>query len=141
MWSLRGGVAVWCAGIAVFTVFFSEGYAIGGGVLILGAGVGAGAAGAWLTPLFGRTGGWGWLWALGAAVGVTIFGGAVAGAVFEPTWGLSAPLIGALMGPAMAMAHPVAALVWLGGFGALHLALQRWRGLRLARERLRVFAE
>lgn len=141
MWSLRGGVAVWCAGIALFTVVFAEGYDIGGGVLILGAGVGAAVAGAWLAPLFGRAGGLGWLWAIGAAVAVTVFGGAVAGAVFDPASRFGGPVMGALMGPAMAMAHPVPALVWLGGFGGLHLAAQRWRGLRLARERLRVFAQ
>lgn len=141
MWGLRGGVAVWSAGIALFTVVFSEGYAIGGGVLILGASVGAAAAGAWLSPLFGRTGGWGWLWAFGAAVAVTVFGGAVAGAVFDPATRFGGAVMGALMGPAMAMAHPVPALVWLGGFGGLHLALRRWRGLRLARERVRVFAD
>ena len=141
MWSFRGGVAFWCAGIALFTVGFAEGYDIGGGVLILGAGVGAAAAGVWLAPLFGRPGVWGWLWAFGAAVAVTVLGGAVAGAVFDPALRFGGPVMGALMGPAMAMAHPVPALVWLGGFGGLHLALQRWRGLRLVRERLRVFAD
>ena len=141
LWVCRCGVAVWSAGIALFTVVFADGYDLGGGLLILGAGVGAAAAGAGLTPLFGRAAGWGWLWALGAAVVITVLGGAVAGLVFDPASRFWGPVMGALMGPAMAMAHPVPALVWLGGFGGLHLAAQRWRGLRLARERLRVFAD
>lgn len=141
LWVWRCGAAVWAAGIALFTVVFAGGHDMGGGVLILGAGVGAAAAGAWLSPLFGRDGKWGWLWAFGAAVAITVFGGAVAGAVFDPMSRFGGALVGALMGPAMAISHPIPALVWLGGFGGLHLGVQRGRGLRLARERLRVFTD
>lgn len=114
------------------------------GVPVIGAvvaGGGAAMAGAWLAPLLGRAGGWGWLWALGAAVAITALGGAAAGALLDPTFRFGGPLAGVLFGFAMSFGRPVTALVWLGGFAGLHLGLQHWRGLQLARERLRVFAD
>ena len=140
-WFWRGIAACWGAGIALFTVIFAGGHQIGGAGLILGAAGGSAVAGLWLSPLFGRAGGLGWVCAFGAALGVTVAGGAVAGAVFDPALRHGGPLTGAMMGPAMVLAHPVPVLVWLVGFGGLHLGLQSERGARDARDRLRIFAE
>lgn len=140
-WLWRGVVAGCGAGIALFTVIFAGGHQIGGAGLILGALVGSAGAGIWMSPLFGRAGGLGWFCAFGAALGVTVAGGAVAGAVFDPALRHGGPLTGAMMGPAMVLAHPVPVLVWLAGFGALHLGLQRGRRAQGARDRLRIFAE
>ena len=139
MWAWRGIAAVWAAGIALFTVIFAMGQGLGGPVLIFGAAAGSAAAGALLAPQFGRRGGLGWLWASGAAVMITVIGGAVAGAVFDPALRHGGPLTGAVIGPAMVMFHPLPALVWLGGFGGLHLCGRRWREAKMARDRLRVF--
>lgn len=126
--------------IALFVVCFSGTESgLRSPVLRFGAALGGGLAGALLAPLFGRQGGWGGVLAFVAAIAATMLGGAVAGLVFDPGAQFGGPLMGAVMGSAMVLWHPLPALVWLAGFTALHLALRHWRPLQAGCNAAKVF--